>query len=294
MGLPPHGVVAVPDYAMIACPRAVMMAGLTPLFIDVDDRLLLDAELVQQSLHRVNVVMPVHTYGRLCQGMGEWNGGVRVIEDAAECHMPGCGILDVKCWSFYKNKIIAGEEGGAVAFADPREAALARQLRNLGFTDSHDFIHTPRGHNYRLANCLALRIIESLEKYSDNVQHRRKKEGIFDQFCPEKWKMPRRDAPWVYDMRIPGLTWEQLDAIVHRLNEMGIPARHGFKSCSVHQPEFDTCHRVNGGRSKPDEVPHTYAKSAVAAQETLYVPLSVDKASLMPFGLIEEIVTARA
>jgi len=266
------------------------MADLLPTFVDCDDRLLMDLDLVATTTAKV--IMPVHVYGRLVDmarvaEVAE-RYSLRVIEDAAECPMPSTGVLDVKCWSFYKNKIIAGEEGGAVAFAKSHDARLARQLRNMGFTNNHDFMHVPRGCNYRLANCLAEKILESLACYSENVTHRRKKEMIFDHFCPNEWRMLPRDAPWVYDLRIPGLKIVQLNAIIERLEELEIPARHGFKSCSLSQVEF-----VGSPFTVTSQVgQHLYGKSWVAAQEVLYVPLSVDRASVMPFAAIQEVLSS--
>lgn len=48
--LPPGSEVLVPDYTMVACPRAVAMAGLTPVFVDCDKRLLMDLQLLEKLL----------------------------------------------------------------------------------------------------------------------------------------------------------------------------------------------------------------------------------------------------
>ena len=43
--------------------------------------------------------------------------------------------------------------------------------------------------------------------------------------------MPRRDAVWVYDLRIPGMTTEKQREVVEELRRVGIAARYGFKPC---------------------------------------------------------------
>lgn len=248
--LPQGSEVLVPDFTMIACPRAVAMASLVPVFIDCTDNLLMDTWLTTEGINeKTSAIMPVHIYGRQClmeaihKIAAKWN--LKVVEDLAEAH----GVRPhpesaAACWSFYKNKIIAGEEGGAVAFRDPEVAEIARSLRNLGFTDAHDFNHIPRGHNYRLANCLADRVLHSLEVGKGNLAKRRIIEQWYDTWCPLDWRMPKRDVPWVYDIRIGGMTEEKQGRLVRRLNQLGVEARHAFKSMSV-QEEFADC-RVEG------------------------------------------------
>ena len=46
--------IIVPDYTMIACARAVTLAGCTPVFVDCDERLLMDLELLAQIIGDIN------------------------------------------------------------------------------------------------------------------------------------------------------------------------------------------------------------------------------------------------
>lgn len=295
---PPGSEVIVPDFTMIACARAVTLAGLTPVFVDCDECLLMNTELVTGAIgSNTRVVMLVHVYGRQDRHrfiMDElsivpatsWYDPLYFIEDLAEAHgvKPHPGS-DAACWSFYRNKIVAGEEGGAVWFRDPEHAALARQLRNLGFTDAHDFRHVPRGHNYRMSNAHSKLILgghddrnagsnfSSLIRYEENLLARRDIERWYDAACPDGWRMPPRDAPWVYDLRIKGMAQKQQDYMVRALNEDGIAARHGFKPMSQQDEYRGKCRMVNGGRSLPGEVPHTYSLSCIAAQEVIYLPI---------------------
>src|SRR5262245_36212374 len=59
--------VLVPDFTFVACARAVVLAGLTPIFIDCGPDLTLDTELLQLATSATTVaIMPVHLYGRRC------------------------------------------------------------------------------------------------------------------------------------------------------------------------------------------------------------------------------------
>jgi len=116
-------------------------------------------------------------------------------------------------------------------------------LRCLGFTANHDFYHAPRGHNYRLANLLATPILTSIDKYRENLSTRRMLEKEYNALCPEDYLLPPRTVPWVYDLRIKGMSAGTQKELVRRLNREGIAARHGFKPISdqieyKHHPYF--------------------------------------------------------
>lgn len=274
--------VIVPDFTMVACPRAVTLAGLEPVLVDCDERLCMRPDWSVN--HETTAVMFVHVYGRRCvfpEAWDEFAPSLKVVEDLAEAHgVEPHPLTDAACWSFYKNKIIAGEEGGAVAFRDPKHAARARQLRSLGFTDDHDFVHVPRGCNYRLSNANAGAILPNFNlvtwqswdyqndgervRWKNNVRRRRKVESWYDELCPAEYRMPPRDAPWVYDIRVPGMSALRQTELVRALQAEGIAARHAFKPCST-QEEYRHCPVYGSGNA------------VVAAREVIYLPLDPGK-----------------
>lgn len=253
LDLPRPSRVAVPDFCMVAVARAVRLAGHEPVFVDVGEDCLLDVDMVPD----VECTVLVHTYGRRCRYV---HRGF-VVEDLAEAH----GIRpwhssDAACWSFYRNKVIAGEEGGAVSFASHAAASRARQLRCLGFTEAHDFEHVPRGHNYRLANCLAELVLRSMDRYAANLASRLAAENLYDELIPERWRMPARRVPWVYDVRLRGMSRDQQNDLVAKLKANGVAARHGFKPLRL-QAEFLGCESVVRGTSD------------ILAREVIYLPM---------------------
>ncbi len=251
--------VLVPNFAMVACARAVSLATMEPLFVDVKDDGLISPWHVHDAIdnaydgvgnsnwkpgRKIVGAVVVNTYGRrydvfsFRKATESYN--LFLIEDMAECHgVPPSYNADAACWSFYKNKIVAGEEGGLVAFRDKNHADHARKLRCLGFTEDHDFNHIPRGHNYRLADCLAEKILDNrgnrwgcLYEMGENLHRRRDVESFYQEKCPSEWKMPKRDVVWVYDLRIPDMTTDKQNFLVKSLRSQGIEARHGFKPLS--------------------------------------------------------------
>jgi len=230
--------VAIPDFTMIAVARAVTLAGMNPDFLDVDSLGLLHEET--KTLDETTGVLAVHTYGRKCY-TGFYHH--EVIEDLAEAHgiQPNPNSL-AACWSFYRNKIICGEEGGMVAFKNSEQVKVAKQLRDMGSSNQNDFWHIPRGMNYRLSNCHAELILESLRGYVSNLWQRKTVENQYNRYCPIEWQLPTRDVPWVYDLDLP--LDADMQGVVQRMNKNGIAVRCGFKPLSQ-QREYQTEYAEN-------------------------------------------------
>ena len=269
--LPEGSGVILPDYTMVACANAVVMAGLEPIFCDCRrDSLLIDTTKLDSLMNGdVRAIMAVHVYGRQCdmQSIHAFADtyGLNVIEDLAEAHsVRPHWRTDVSCWSFYKNKVVHGEEGGAAYFKNVMDARVARQLRSVGFTEAHDYTHIPRGHNYRLANLLAEPIRESIHQMGYNLAERRRVEALFEAECPNQWKQPHRDCPWVYDIRIPGMNHTTQTELVRRLNSLGFTARHGFKPMTDQQQYRFMTHKM------------LTVESHKASSEVVYLNLTPD------------------
>lgn len=269
--LPEDSEILIPEFTIVACARAVILAGLTPIFVDCGDDLLINNALTEnayedRALLWCRTIMPVHVYGRQCNMRTLHELAARhklyIVEDLAEGHgIRPHPMTDAACWSFYKNKIIAGEEGGAIWFREPSHAILARKLRALGFTEAHDFRHVPRGHNYRMSNIHSELILDSIKHAHGNIAWRLAAiKDWYDELCPAEWKMPPRDVPWVYDIHIPGLTSDQQDKIIQSLNTAGIAARHAFKPMSM-QMEYQKCRLIGVGNA------------ARLSREVLYLPI---------------------
>lgn len=241
LDLPQGSEIIIPDFTMVACARAAIMAGLRPVFVDCGNDLNLDPLLLKDALsHKTSAVMAVHIYGRQCKMVNihvfAQYHGLKVIEDMAEIH----GVAphpntDAACWSFYKNKIIAGEEGGMIAFKSQHAEDRARQLRSLGFTPEHDFNHIPRGVNARMSNAHAKLILGSLYNVSENLVRRWQIEYVYIEYVPNEWRMPARNKVWVYDVLCPRGT--DTAKLVKHLNEKGVAARLAFKPMHT-QTEF--------------------------------------------------------
>lgn len=267
----------VPDYTMAACGRAVSLSGMVPEFVPWADDLsidLTDSKLEfmfrtsrMMTYRKVRAVMPVHVYGRRCEmdrvAEVAREEGIAVVEDLAEAHgVEPHPATDAACWSFYRNKIVAGEEGGAVLFRNREEADVARSLRSLGFGPVQDYRHRPRGHNYRLADSLADLILRSLDEYPNNVRRRSVLRAVYGSrdYGPRVSFRRTPEADWVFDLRVQGMTRAEQDGLVALLKSQGVEARHGFYPLSL-QDEWRAI-GVKRGDAPADVF------------ETIYLPLS--------------------
>lgn len=160
-GIEPGDEVIVPANTYVASALAVVHAGATPIFCDVDDlHGLIDlGSAAAVAGERTAAVMPVHLYGQACDmgAVAEFaeRRGLAVIEDAAQAHGAAwdgrrAGSFGLAAgFSFYPSKNLgAFGDGGAVLTSDDSVAERAKRLRNLGQLGKGD--HRAAGFNERL------------------------------------------------------------------------------------------------------------------------------------------------
>lgn len=203
---------------MAAVAFAVSYTGATPVFADVskEDYNILPESAEKLINERTKAIIAVHTYGRLApmkEIMKLANDyGIYVIEDA--CEAQGAvykSKADISCWSFYKNKIIASEEGGMITTNVKDFADEAKYLKNMAFDESHSYFHEDIGYNYRMSNAHALIALESLKKYEDNSARRREIETLYNTLLGRD---EVRAAVWFYDYKT---TPEKIEKIIKNI-----------------------------------------------------------------------------
>lgn len=141
----PHGAeVVVPSFTWVACAHSIVLAGLKPVFCDVDpDTMNPTAETIRAVMTPNCVaIMVVHYAGKPVEMAPILKIGLPVIEDAAhavDSMQRGryCGgIADVGVYSFDAVKNLTMGEGGGLTARDPAVAERARLLRYCGIGKS--------------------------------------------------------------------------------------------------------------------------------------------------------------
>jgi dTDP-4-amino-4,6-dideoxygalactose transaminase len=202
-GVKPGGSVITTAFSFFASASAIVRAGATPVFVDVDPGTLnLDAALVSRRLRtkrpeNLRAILPVHLYGQ-CADMDAFDRiakehakenakelGVAIVEDAAqaigaEWSGRGAGSLGVTAaFSFYPTKnLSAYGDAGIVTTSRPEMAEHMKRLRNHG--SPRRYHHDEFGWNGRMDAIQAAVLRVKLAHIADWNQRRQQHAATYD------------------------------------------------------------------------------------------------------------------
>jgi dTDP-4-amino-4,6-dideoxygalactose transaminase len=157
LGVGPGDEVICPSFTFYATAEAIARRGATPVFTDIDPATLnLDpSDAVARITPRTKAILAVHLFGRPAVIAALGDGGVPVLEDAAQAFGAGVegrrvGSLGAGAtFSFYPTKNLFGlGDGGLVTTSDEDIADRVRLLRFHGSRDKERFDAV--GYNSRL------------------------------------------------------------------------------------------------------------------------------------------------
>jgi len=193
-GIGPGDEVICPSYSFIATANAILYAGATPIFADIEpDTWNIDPRDVEKRVTpRTKAVLPVHQVGLAADldGLKRFAGrGFTIIEDAA-CAIgsthhgrPVGASGNIACFSFHPRKTISTGEGGMLTTDDGDIAERARQLRSHAASVSALSRHQAKGvvfeeyrelgFNYRMSDLQAAVGVEQLKKLDGLLARRR-------------------------------------------------------------------------------------------------------------------------
>jgi dTDP-4-amino-4,6-dideoxygalactose transaminase len=194
LGIGPGDEVITTPLTFIATSTAILQAGATPVFVDVEPETgNIDASLVEAAITpRTRAILPVHLYGQMCdmrklRAIADRHG-LRIVEDAAHCiegRRDGVGpaqLGETACFSFYATKAITCGEGGAIVTDDDALAERLRRSRMHGMTKAaadrarEGYRHWDMvefGWKYNLDNLHASILLPQLDRLDANVARRR-------------------------------------------------------------------------------------------------------------------------
>jgi dTDP-4-amino-4,6-dideoxygalactose transaminase len=161
LGIGPGDEVITVSHTFIATAEAIILAGATPVFVDiVGDTCLMDVSQVEKKITpRTKAILPIHLYGQtvdmdpLLEIASRHN--LKVIEDACQAHgamykgRHAGSLGDAAGFSFYYSKNLGAlGEGGFITTSDPEIARRARMIRDHG--SERRYYHDLIGFNGRL------------------------------------------------------------------------------------------------------------------------------------------------
>src|SRR5712692_750657 len=161
----PGDEVILPSFTFVGAANAVLLAGATPVFADIDkETYCLRLDSVEEALTRkTKAIIPTDMYG-LPADLGAvldfvHGKGIVVVEDAAQAHGALCNgkkigsIADMTCFSFYAGKNMTTGEGGMVTTNDDEHAQALRVIRSHG--EQRPYWTVRIGHNYHMTEVCA-------------------------------------------------------------------------------------------------------------------------------------------
>jgi len=246
-GIGPGDEVITTPMTFIATANAVIHAGATPVFVDVEpDTANINADLIKTAItSRTKAILPVHLYGQMCDMKKTREIANKyhliLIEDAAhaiearrEGIRPG-ELGDAACFSFYATKNITSGEGGAVSTNNEEIAVKLKKLRLHGMSKGAAERHFKKYEHWdmemlgwkcnmnNIQAALLLNQLESIEKYwqrREEICHMYEEAFKYNpQVTCLKVLPDSKSARHVFAILVPP---EKRDSILWQLQERGI------------------------------------------------------------------------
>jgi dTDP-4-amino-4,6-dideoxygalactose transaminase len=184
----------------VATTAAILYAGATPVFVDIDPRTgNIDVGRIEAAVtSRTKAILPVHLHGLMADMDRITNiarrHGLVVIEDAAQAHgaeyrgRRSGSIGDVGCFSFYPAKNLgAFGEGGALVTDNADIAISAKRLRDWGQASKYN--HLVHGYNYRMDAVQAAVLRVKLPHLEAWTRMRRAHAALYDSLLPTRGEL---------------------------------------------------------------------------------------------------------
>jgi perosamine synthetase len=185
--------VIVPTNTFFATAAAIIHAGGTPVFADIESECLaIDAKALETLLTpRTAGIMAVHVGGIVSPHMPVLvdlarRKGLWLVEDAAHAHGSSyqgvsAGAFGIAgAFSFYPTKVMTSGEGGMIVTADSRLADEARIYRDQGKASFTQNAHVRMGYNWRMSEPHAIIGLRHLERLPAMISDRQRVAAWYD------------------------------------------------------------------------------------------------------------------
>ena len=167
------GEVITTAFTFASTANAILLAGGTPVFVDVGPDNLIDPQLIKGAVtQKTKAILPVHLFGRVCDMTSIMSTAalynLKVVEDCAQSlgakhdDQYAGTIGHIGCFSFYKTKNMSCFEGGMILGDD--------SIRCLVDPISNQKSGWPVvGHNFRMPEPCCLIGYERVKLHWDQV-----------------------------------------------------------------------------------------------------------------------------
>ena len=260
-GIGPGDEVVTTPMTFLSSSNAVVYAGGTPVFVDVDPATAnIDPVAVEAAITpRTRAIVAVDLYGLMADMVAlraiANRHSLALVEDAAHCvegRRDGFGpgqLADYGCFSFYATKNLTCGEGGAITARDGTKKNLLRQLGSHGMSKNAAERHAGKyqhwdmerlGYKYNLSDVNAALLLPQLPKLAGRLVRR-------EEIC-RRYEAAFAETPGVSFPVVPaGMTsgrhlftiWvdpEKRDAVLAGIQSRGIGVAVNYRA--VHLTKF--------------------------------------------------------
>lgn len=240
-----HGIkegdeVIVPDLTFIATANAVILAGATPVFVDVHPyTYCIMPEAIERAITaRTKAIMPVHLYIQMADMPRIMDIAKKhaliVIEDAAQAigmkiagkHAGSFGHSGMI--SFYGNKTITTGEGGIVLTNDDEIARSCYRLKNHGRDRKGIFVHEHIGYNFSFTDLQAAVALGQLKKLPQELERKNQIRAYYERKLHGIVKFASVDPQCTPVHWLTNVLVDDPGALAQHLETLGIQTRRFF------------------------------------------------------------------
>jgi dTDP-4-amino-4,6-dideoxygalactose transaminase len=232
MGIQPGDEVIVPAISWISTAEAVTTAGGVPVFVDVDEQMLIDISKIEERItNRTKAIIPVHLYGNpvdmnALMAIAEKHG-LLVLEDCAQSHAATihgkkAGTFgQAASFSFYPGKNLGayGDAGGMVTNHDDI-AKIARAIANHGQEGKHN--HIREGRNSRMDGIQGAVLDTKLPHLETWTEGRRKNAHLYHSLLNENVVKPIEREGFRHVFHLYVIQHEDRNGLMAKLKEAQI------------------------------------------------------------------------
>ncbi|MFQ5590035.1 MAG: DegT/DnrJ/EryC1/StrS family aminotransferase [Phycisphaerae bacterium] len=248
-GIAPGDEIITTPFSFVASANCVLMAGATPVFVDVDpDTWNMDASLIDKAVTRcTRAIIAVDVFGQVADmepiRAAANRHGLRLIEDACEAlgslykGSPAGTLGDAGVFAFYPNKQITTGEGGMIITNDGELALTCRTLRNQGRDVNAGWLaHARLGYNYRISDINCALGLAQLSRLPEIIAARARVELLYRQRLADEARLTMQEVhpdvqmSWfVFVVRLDDRYRQQdRDRILSELADRGIGCSNYF------------------------------------------------------------------
>jgi dTDP-4-amino-4,6-dideoxygalactose transaminase len=274
LGVGPGDEVLTPAFSFVASASTIVMAGATPVFVDIDPATYaLDVEAAARAItRRTRAIVAVHLYGHPAPmdrvvALARAHG-LAVVEDAAQAigatwqGRPIGTWGDATCLSFYPTKNLGACGDGGMLVTDRDDVAdRVRRLRQHGETGRYH--HVELGYTSRLDELQAALLRVKLPHLSAWTEARRRLAARYEAcFADLPLELPRERPGARHVYHLYTVRHAQRDALAKALADAGI-------GTAIHYPIPVPAQAVFGLSSKTAA---QWPEASRAAREVLSLP----------------------